>query len=865
MKKNGFVLLAFIASFVSLVGQNHYIASGTVKAQPLSQKQMDDAMTMPLIHNVDGPNVNTELWNDNIIGKANTFYFLALTAHLNPNAKSTDGKLVRDRVLEDIRNLITVNANGSSNEPSCRGDLFGWKDVQQVWAILLAKRTPEIWSKLSVNEVNKLNWLMRAFAVAGNYFNNYRNWPNVDMYQTYGIGKTWNPNHNDGYVGIMIAEYYYFGGASAVDKILADFRYDTYIAKFQQLGFHNIVESWTAAGTKTYPVGKDEAFMKNLLEDPDGKVQYDKGHGMVYGARMPFVFGAPPACKVKVQYDPVQLYKSISDWMFPVIKHNVFGKSFPNTVADTSLSGAAYVLNGGISPESGQIGMCREFQVTDGFPPNVQERSDARYCWLGWMMHVTIVSGMMSLGVWPTNQEMSNQERRMFVGSQDLIYKLHEGYHGFSLGHVKVFHDYQFTNQGYWFVVDIWNHYIKKRFNFTPEVIITSPSNHVLIKSKTVVITAGVQDNDGNITKVAFYDGSFKLGEVTKAPYSYTWENMPAGSHSIVAKAYYDGSISKSETITIRSAPSIVINEHAILRKKKEVLAFLHQISGKKILSGEHNERFDTIHPFERTEAIYKATGKYPALFGIDFTYDYRIYGRWKMIYEAVNQWKKGAVINIMWHACIPTLQEPCLREKGIEVKMPDSLWTQLITNGTALNKAWKARIDQIVPYLQYLQEKGVVVLWRPLHEMNQGAFWWGGRPGAEGTRKLYQITHDYMVKTKGLKNLIWVWDVQDLSQNFEDYNLGNKYWDVLALDFYSKSMYTQQKYNAIHKIAGKKPFGIGECAIIPTPAILKKQPLWSFFMAWSDLIFKQNKMSDIIALYNDPKVLTLDQMPGWK
>ena len=39
------------------------------------------------------------------------------------------------------------------------------------------------------------------------------------------------------------------------------------------------------------------------------------------------------------------------------------------------------------------------------------------------------------------------------------------------------------------------------------------------------------------------------------------------------------------------------------------------------------------------------------------------------------------------------------------------------------------------------------------------------GRPaGTRGTARLYQITHDYLVGTKGLTNLIWVWDVQDLT-----------------------------------------------------------------------------------------------------
>jgi len=160
------------------------------------------------------------------------------------------------------------------------------------------------------------------------------------------------------------------------------------------------------------------------------------------------------------------------------------------------------------------------------------------------------------------------------------------------------------------------------------------------------------------------------------------------------------------------------------------------------------------------------------------------------------------------------------------------------------------------------------VVLWRPLHEMNQAVFWWGGRQGMSGTAKLYQITHDYLTKTKRLHNLIWVWDVQDfptLNNDLITYNPGEKYWDVMALDFYTKEMYTKEKYDAVCKVAGSKPMVIGECGKIPSPEILRFQTKWSFFMAWSDLIFKQNDLQLIKDVYNDSAVLTLDKMPGWK
>ncbi|SCC43835.1 mannan endo-1,4-beta-mannosidase [Chitinophaga costaii] len=298
-------------------------------------------------------------------------------------------------------------------------------------------------------------------------------------------------------------------------------------------------------------------------------------------------------------------------------------------------------------------------------------------------------------------------------------------------------------------------------------------------------------------------------------------------------------------------------------------LNYLYEISGKKTLSGMHNREPNTT-PAIWTEKIMTTTGKYPALWSGDFLFQAdNIDNRQLMIDEAVRQWNKGAVINIMWHACNPALDEPCNWDdgKGVLSKLTDAQWEELITDGSALNLKWKSRIDEVCVYLQQLKDKKVEVLWRPFHEMNQGAFWWGGRSGASGTRKLYQLMHDYMVTTKGLTNLIWVWDLQDfssLSGDVNDYNPGASYFDVAALDVYDGSGYTQAKYELMTRAAAGKPFAIGECQRLPTASELRTQDKWCFFMGWSELTFENNTDAEIKALYSSDNIVTLDKMPGW-
>ncbi len=301
-----------------------------------------------------------------------------------------------------------------------------------------------------------------------------------------------------------------------------------------------------------------------------------------------------------------------------------------------------------------------------------------------------------------------------------------------------------------------------------------------------------------------------------------------------------------------------------LFRQHSKTLDFIYRISGTKTLAGQHNKE-PNADPDRWTRFIKETTGKYPALWSGDFLFQQEnMDNRWKMIHEAEKQWNKGAVINLMWHACPPDQGEPCGWDPGLlNAQLNDEQWKELICEGTPLNVQWKTRMDTIARYLQYLEDKGVEVLFRPFHEMNQGLFWWGGRPGPEGTAKLYQLTHDYFTKNKGLTKLIWVWDMQDLSRDFEQYNPGEEYWDLFGFDIYDQG-YELSWYQYILPIVGDKPMAIGECSRLPGPEIFENQPRWVFFMPWAELVKESNTREQILEIYELPRVLTRDEMPGW-
>ncbi|MBE7680117.1 glycosyl hydrolase [Paenibacillus sp. P13VS] len=295
------------------------------------------------------------------------------------------------------------------------------------------------------------------------------------------------------------------------------------------------------------------------------------------------------------------------------------------------------------------------------------------------------------------------------------------------------------------------------------------------------------------------------------------------------------------------------------------VLDYIKNISGSQTIIGIHN-REPNSSPAQQTNTVYGITGRYPGLWSGDLLFSSDdVNNRWNMIYEAKRQWDSGSIVQLMMHVTPPTQSDVGSWDGGVVSELTDAQWTDLITNGGTLNKAWKARLDNYAQYLQYLEDNGVTVLFRPFHEMNQSIFWWAGRPDTNGTAALYRLTKDYLVNTKGLTNLVWVWNMQDLDLNWGTYNPGNDYWDIFSVDIYNSDGFTTAKYNNALSVAGSKPIAIGECAKLPTVSQLSAQPRWTFVMSWAELTFNNNTNAQIQTLYSASNVITRDELPKFK
>jgi hypothetical protein len=93
--------------------------------------------------------------------------------------------------------------------------------------------------------------------------------------------------------------------------------------------------------------------------------------------------------------------------------------------------------------------------------------------------------------------------------------------------------------------------------NTPPTVNVTSPSDGAIFAWKpTITVAATASDPDGNVTKVEFRDGTTVLGQDTSAPYSFTWRNVPQGTHLLTARATDNGgAVATSSPVGITVRP----------------------------------------------------------------------------------------------------------------------------------------------------------------------------------------------------------------------------------------------------------------------------------------------------------------------
>lgn len=422
-------------------------------------------------------------WRGTSLIACEVMAFLALVAYYNPEAKATNGKKVVDRLVDHI-NRITR----SDSAPACRGGLGGWVDGPVAQALALAKNNPAVWNKLSTDVKNRCDFIMKVMALTGNYTQNYRNNPVSDMSQHVWWSKGWNPNHQEGYIGVMIAAYYYFGGADAVNAILTGFDYDTYIQQMQDYGYDIMRGYYQKAG-------------KQLLENGGQDINERGERGTLVGVKIPFTFKGidESGNAIEVPYDPVKIYQSAVRRMYGrTVESHIYDKGVLKGYINKKDGSGNYIS----SPYEGMLGMGTEFKSSDANGL----RTDAGYIDFGWRNSVPTRATIEALGGWK-GEGINQAESRMYVGSEDFLFKTdpaNGGYIGWQKGKASGPTTQDSFKHGFEYYKQTWQKFLKRETGFEPKLVKNGNNVSVTVRgynfnfnsSKNIVVIMAEYDQN---------------------------------------------------------------------------------------------------------------------------------------------------------------------------------------------------------------------------------------------------------------------------------------------------------------------------------------------------------------------------------
>ncbi|MBR3267356.1 MAG: hypothetical protein IKI58_01280 [Oscillospiraceae bacterium] len=354
--------------------------------------------------------------------------------------------------------------------------------------------------------------------------------------------------------------------------------------------------------------------------------------------------------------------------------------------------------------------------------------------------------------------------------------------------------------------------------------------------------------NAGEIMCELTGEGEFKTVSVNA--------NLKKGSNDITVAAswgwtFLDALLIEKGNFTNYSGGGRLSNPKASAQTQS-LYNFLCDTYGNHVISGQQESTWMGSENYE-FDIIKRASGKYPALRGLDYMGDdFSGCNR-----RAKSWYQQGGIVTICWHCGSD------FSGSHTEAMNTDLNWNAALTEGTSEYNKLIAGMDKGAKALKELKDAGVPVIWRPFHEFDGKWFWWG-KGGAENFKKLWRIMYDRYTNYWGLDNLIWnLGYCGDVNGGWYP---GDQYVDIIGADTYvNHSNSLVSLYGKTAQVA-KKPVCLHENGPVPDPEKMKADGAkWLWFMTWHTSFIDSNAINTadyIKRVYNSDYMLTLDELP---
>jgi hypothetical protein len=286
----------------------------------------------------------------------------------------------------------------------------------------------------------------------------------------------------------------------------------------------------------------------------------------------------------------------------------------------------------------------------------------------------------------------------------------------------------------------------------------------------------------------------------------------------------------------------------------RRLLCYVYSQYGNHIISGQQESTWVDGPDYEMNY-IHNATGKYPAIRGLDMG-DSPTFGA-----RALAWWNAGGIPMVGYHMGAPNQSQDGYAGSQLTANINAAL-----TEGSSDNATFKRRMDAVAAQLAQVQSGGGAVLWRPFHEAGGTWFWWSKEGGSQYVR-LWRYMYDYLTRTKGLHNLVWLHPYNGDPQ--AAFWPGKTYVDIGGADTYAGDHGPLTTlFNRTKAIVGSTvPIALHENGRIPDPAQLQSTATrWVLFNTWHSSFVSDtgiNPVPAFQAVYASPYVITRDEVPN--
>jgi mannan endo-1,4-beta-mannosidase len=306
-------------------------------------------------------------------------------------------------------------------------------------------------------------------------------------------------------------------------------------------------------------------------------------------------------------------------------------------------------------------------------------------------------------------------------------------------------------------------------------------------------------------------------------------------------------------------------------------------------------------------DQLAEQTGHHVGVVGVDYEHDFIFTPAQLSVANQVlvGHARRGGLVTVNWSP-----QSPWLNDES-DIPGNPGVWTNTRTdNGqldgvhltdlfdpaTAAGRVWQRKLTRIADALTELRDAGVVVLWRPMQEMNGFWFWWGTTLQPDDASiyiRLWRGMFQYFTQVRHLNNLLWVYSpsafppdpADQVASNIRDAQWsypGSDYVDVVAGTSYNDDLLipNYQDYLRLPEVIGEAEYDEGLLGAhdrngdldttLYASRLRADYPAVAYWVSWHDFPWSATETAHLALvsnlratdLLNDPYVINADALP---